>query len=145
MNESSVFVSVGQTSTEQQEDFVRAIEERLRSQGLIPHTLGRDTWSADAPLKVISGLMDRCVGVVIIALERTYFPVGIERRGGPKEVALAEIRLPTPWNQIEAAMAYTRGLPLMVIAEAGLRNEGLLDRGHDWYVQSVKPELASLN
>ena len=41
-------------------------------------------------------------------------------------------------------MAYARGLPLMVIVEAGLKSEGLLERGYDWYVQSVKPDAAAL-
>jgi hypothetical protein len=145
MNELNVFVSVGGTATEQQEAFVRAVEDRLRSEGLVPHTVGRNTFSADAPLKTVTELLDRCSGTVVIALERSYFASGTEKRGGPKESALADIRLPTPWNQIEAAMAYARGLPLLLVVEAGLKSEGLLERGYDWYVQWVKPEAAALN
>jgi hypothetical protein len=145
MNELNVFVSVGGTATEQQEAFVRSVEDRLRSEGLVPHTVGRNTFSADAPLKAVTQLLDRCAGTVVIALERSYFASGTEKRGGPKEAALADVKLPTPWNHIEAAMAYTRGLPLMVIVEAGLKSEGLLERGYDWYVQSVKPEAAALH
>lgn len=144
MNELNVFVSVGGTATEQQEAFVRAVEDRLRSEGLVPHTVGRNTFSADAPLKAVTELLDRCSGTVVIALERTYFATGIEKRGGPKESALTEVKLPTPWNHIEAAMSYARGLPLMVIVEAGLKSEGLLERGYDWYVQWVNPEAAAL-
>jgi len=144
MNELHVFVSVGGTANEQQEDFVRAVEARLRSEGLIPHTVGRNTFSSDAPLKAVTELLDSCCGTVVIALERTYFETGVEKRGGPKESPLADIRLPTPWNQIEAAMAYSRGHPLMVIVESGLKSEGLLERGNDWYVQWVKPEAAAL-
>lgn len=145
VNELNVFVSVGGTSTEKQEAFVRAVEDRLRSEGLVPHTVGRNTFSANAPLKTVSELLDRCSGTVVIALERTYFGAGIEKRGGPKESALTEVKLPTPWNQIEAAMSYTCGLPLMVIVEAGLKSEGLLEPGYDWYVQWVKPEAAALS
>ncbi|MFO0872472.1 MAG: hypothetical protein U0575_00685 [Phycisphaerales bacterium] len=144
MNELNVFVSVGGTATEKQEAFVRAVEDRLRSEGLAPHTVGRNTFSADAPLKTVTELLDKCSGAVVIALERTYFPAGIEKRGGPKESTLTEIKLPTPWNQIEAAMSYARGLPLLVIVEAGLKSEGLLERGYDWYVQWVNPEAAAL-
>jgi len=143
MNELNVFVSVGGTATDQQEQFVRAVEDRLRSEGLIPHTVGRNTFNSDAPLKAVTECMDECSGTVVIALERTYFPSGIEKRG-PKESPLSDVRLPTPWNQIEAAMAYGRGHPLMVIMESGLKSEGLLDRGYDWYVQSIKPESAAL-
>ncbi len=145
MNELNVFVSVGGTATEQQEAFIRAVEDRLRSEGLIPHTVGRNTFSADAPLRTVTELLDRCSGTVVIALERMYFPKGAEKRNGPKETTLVDVKLPTPWNQIEAAMAYSRGHPLMVIVEQGIRSEGLLERGYDWYVQTVKPDPAALN
>jgi hypothetical protein len=145
MNELNVFVSVGGTATEQQETFIRAVEDRLRSEGLAPHTVGRNTFSSDAPLKAVTELLDKCSGTVVIALERTYFASGVEKRGGPKESSLSDIKLPTPWNQIEAAMAYSRGHPLMVIVESGLRSEGLLERGNDWYVQWVKPDAAALS
>ena len=144
MAQLNAFLSVGSTATQAQDDFVRAVEDRLRSAGIITHTVGRNTFSCDAPLKTISQLMDRCSGVVVIALERTYFPSGLERRGGPKQTALEDVKLPTPWNQIEAAMAYSRGLPLLVLVEAGLRSEGLLERGYDWYVQWVQPDSSAL-
>ncbi|MCU4121614.1 hypothetical protein [Variovorax sp. N23] len=96
-------MSVGGTATEQQETFIREVEERLRSEGLVPHTVGRNTFSSDSPLKTVTELLDKCSGTVVIALERTFFASGIEKRGGPKELLLSDIRLPTPWNQIEAA------------------------------------------
>jgi hypothetical protein len=144
MEERDVFVSVGGTATNEQEVFVRAVEDRLRSEGLIPCTVGRNTFSSDAPLKAVTELLDKCSGVVVIALERTYFPSGIEKRGGTKQADLGEVKLPTPWNHVEAAMGYTRGLPLLVIVESGLKSEGLLERGNDWYVQSVRPEPQAL-
>ncbi|MCP8688772.1 hypothetical protein [Marinobacterium sedimentorum] len=76
MSELNLFVSVGGTATEQQEVFVRAVEDRLRSEGLIPHTVGRNTISADSPLKAVTQLLDNCCATVVIALERMYFPAG---------------------------------------------------------------------
>jgi hypothetical protein len=142
--ERHIFVSVGGTANSQQEDFVRAVEDRLRGEGMIPHTVGRNTFSSDAPLKAVTELMKKCSGAVVIALERSFFPSGISKRGGPREAVLSEIKLPTPWNQIEAAMAYSVSLPLLVIVEAGLQNEGLLEKGYDWYVQEVSLQSASL-
>ena len=89
--------------------------------------------------------MGQCFGTVVIALERTYFEQGIEKRGGANQKHLANVTLPTPWNQIEAAMSYSRGLPLLVIVEKGLKPEGLLERGYDWYVQEVDVDPAVLN
>ncbi|NYF52467.1 hypothetical protein [Tunturiibacter gelidoferens] len=143
--DTNVFVSVGSTGTEAQESFVRAIEERIRAEGMTPHTVNRNTFTAGAPLDAVAELMKTCTGAVVIALERTYFPSGIEKRGGTQEHPLSETKLPTPWNQIEAAMAYAKGLPLMVIVEKGIKEEGLLDRGYNWYVQSVVPAPASLS
>jgi hypothetical protein len=139
-----IFVSVGQVANDQQDQFIRSIEDRLRAEALIPQTVGRNVFSADRPLITIKECMDSCSGVVVVALERKFFSSGIERRGGPRETKLADIKLATPWNQIEAAMAYDRGIPLMVIVEEGVTEEGLLERGNDWYVQTVKPEPSAL-
>jgi hypothetical protein len=145
MEEKLIFVSVGATATAEQESFVRLIEDRLRSESLTPKTVGRNTFSADAPLKAITELMEHCSGIVVIALERSYFPAGLDKRGGPRQVSLTDTRLPTPWNQIEAAMAYTKHLPLLVIVEAGLKAEGLLESGYDWYVQTLPLEATALS
>jgi len=145
MAEINIFVSVGGTANDEQETFVRAVEERLRSEGFNPHTVGRNTFSADAPLKTVNTLLDKCSGTVVIALERTYFSSGVQKRNGPQEVKLSETCLSTPWNQIEAALSYGRGLPLLVIVADTVKSEGLLEPGYDWYVQRVKPITASLN
>ena len=144
MKQLDIFVSVGGTANERQEKFVLAVEERLRSEGLSPHTVGRNTFSAGAPLKTVTELIDKCSGSVVIALERSHFETGLEKRGGPKESTLNNVKLPTPWNQIEAALSYARGLPLLVIVESGVRNEGLLEHGYDWYVQTVETDASAL-
>ena len=41
-------------------------------------------------------------------------------------------------------MAYSQGHPLMMIVEQGVRSEGLLERGHDWYVQTMKADPVAL-
>jgi hypothetical protein len=140
-----VFLSVGSTANDAQESFVRAVEDRLRGEGLIPHTVGRNTFSSDSPFKAVTELMDRCSGVVVIALERLYVEQGAEKRGGPNQDSLSKVKIATPWNQVEAAMAYCRGFPLLVLVEDGLRADGLLEKGFDWYVQTIKVDPSSLH
>ena len=132
-----IFLSVGKTSTKEQEDFVAAVEDYFRSYGLLPQTVGRTYFSSIQPLKAVDDLMRQCCGTVIIAFERIHIEVGTEKRGSLEERHLENDALPTVWNQIEAAMAYTLGHPLLVIIEQGLRSEGLLERGYDWYVNWV--------
>ncbi|NMH26495.1 hypothetical protein [Flavobacterium silvaticum] len=144
MEQKKVFISVGGTATTEQEDFVKLIEDRLRSENLIPSTVGRNNFTSDSPLKAVKELMNECSGILIIALERTYFENGIEKRGGSQETSLSQIKFSTPWNQIESGMAYAKGLPILVVLEKGLREEGLLERGYDWYIMRVLPNQQSL-
>ncbi|MGV6849035.1 MAG: hypothetical protein ACWA5A_11735 [Marinibacterium sp.] len=141
----NVFLSVGGTANKTQETFVTELENRLRAEGLTPNTVGRNTFSSDAPLKTVEELMSRCDGTIVLALERTFLAKGSEKRGGEKERELENVSFATPWNQIEAAMSYANGMPLLVIVEEGLKLEGLLEPGYDWYVQNVPLASQSLN
>ena len=145
MEQNKIFISVGGTSTAEQEEFVKAVEQRLTSENLIPNTVGRNKFSANAPLLAVKELMEDCTGLIIIALERTYFEKGKERRGSSKEKELNDVKFTTPWNQIEAGMAYAKGLPILAIIEDGIRVEGLLEKGYDWYVLTVDPNVNALS
>ena len=133
-----VFLSVGRTSTEAQEAFVRGVEELLREHDFMPHNLGRSDYSAKQPLQAIQELMDGCAGSVIVAFERLFVESGVERRGSVDARDIAAQGITTVWNQIEAAMAYAKGHPLLVIVEKGIVQQGLLSHGADWYVQEVE-------
>jgi hypothetical protein len=144
MAAASVFLSVGRTSTPRQETFVSALEQLMRRHGLRPQTVGRTSFSVDQPLKHVANLMRECSGTMIVAFERVYIERGAERRGSENELRLGECGLPTVWNQIEATMSYVLDLPLMVLVEHGLRSEGLLEKGYDWYVQWVDLDATTL-
>jgi hypothetical protein len=132
-----IFVSVGRTSTPQQEEFVSAIESHMRRNGLDPLALGRNFYSSQQPLRAIDELMSQCSGVAIVGFERLRITHAVDRKGSDLECQLADVTLPSVWNQIEAAMGYTRGLPLLVLIQQELRAEGLLEPGYDWYVKRL--------
>jgi hypothetical protein len=129
-----VFISVGRAATERQKEFVRSTEQLLLQRSMQPC---RAQFSSVQPLKKIEEVMRQCAGTVIIAFERVFVERGSELRSGEDEKALESERLPSVWNQIEAAMAYGMGHPLLVLCETGLRIEGLLDDRYDWYVQRI--------
>ena len=130
-----IFLSVGQTATLEQQQFVEACEQLLIRNGLTPRTVGRTDFVQDKPLKRIKEVMLECSGTIIIALERLHIHAGLELRNGENEVALVNCNIPTVWTQIEAAMAYTLGHPLLAIVESGLRPEGFLEEGYEWYIE----------
>jgi hypothetical protein len=88
--------------------------------------------------------LESCAGAVIIAFERTHVSEGVDRGRPVPENALRDRALTTVWNQIEAAMAYTLGRPLLVIVEEGLVSEGLLGARNDWSVQWLPLDPARL-
>jgi hypothetical protein len=144
MTSNEVFLSVGTPATAEQEAFVRAVEDRLRRAGLTPFTVGRNVFSHEPPIKAVKQLMEKSAGAVVVALERSFFSGGLENRGGRHESSLSNVKLATPWNQIEAAMAYANGLPLLIILESGLKDEGLLEAGYGCFIHTVEPTPAVL-
>jgi hypothetical protein len=140
-----VFVSVGTGLNPKHETFVAAVEARLRSEGLNPCTVGRNVFSTDPPLRTVTDLMDRCHGTVVIATERYFVPNGVERRGSERETPLKNVAFTTSWNQIEAAMGYARGHPLLVLVDSSLKADGLLEQGNEWFVQRLDTIPQALN
>ena len=132
-----VFLSVGGGRTEDQEAFVNSIKDYFRSRGLQAQTVDEYGSTNRQPLKDVEYRMKRCYGAVVIAFERTRIGVGVSRPGVKPPKELKDVRLPPVWNQIEAAMAYTRGLPLLVLIENGLQEEGMLESRYDWRVKQV--------
>ncbi len=131
-----VFLSVGRTFNGQQHAFVASVAALLARNGLSALTVA----TADAredPLRLVMSLMDRCGAAVIIALERLAIDEGREWRGAAHERAIAGASLPTPWNQIEGALAYAKALPVLVLKENGVRAEGLLEAGWQRYIHSA--------
>jgi len=139
-----VFLSVGRTSTDDQERLVASLEATLRSLEVAPRTVGRNDFSSKAPLKRIEEVLGECHGTVVLAFERSWAPSVTSRRGSVDQALLSEVRLPTVWNQIEAALSYGKGLPLLVIVETGLLPEGLLEARYDWYVQTIPMDVTAL-
>ncbi|MBC7770349.1 MAG: hypothetical protein H7124_16325 [Phycisphaerales bacterium] len=133
----NVFLSCGGVSTEAQERFVSAVERQFEASGLRPLTIGRNVFDHGQPLKLVDKVMRGCAGAAILAYERLHIADGKDRRGSPRERAVRDQATATPWNQIEAALAYSLRLPLLVIVENGLRQEGLLESGYDWRVVTL--------
>jgi hypothetical protein len=140
----NVFLSVGRAFSDIQESFISSIERHLEQSGLRPRTVGRNEFSYKQPLQLVDDLMERSAGALVIALERLSIETGFERRGTPAQTVVTNIAIPTPWNQIEAAFAYAKRIPLLVIRENKVRPEGLLEGRYDWYVHATDLDASFL-
>ena len=139
-----VYLSAGRPATKEQEEFLQAVERFLKQHDLNPLTPGRSHLANKQPLKAVEKCMHGCKGIVVVAYERLYAPLAIELRGGPDKKEHEHAMVPTVWNQVEGAMAYTLGLPVLIIAQKGLRSEALLESKYDWNVQWVDVDAKSL-
>lgn len=133
----NVFLSVGRPFTAEQEGVVASVEAHLAQHGLRARTVGRNMFTHKDPLPFVSGLMDQSAGALVIALERIAVEQGLERRGAPEQRAISNVAIATPWNQIEAAFAFAKGIPLLVIRERSVRADGLLERNYGWHVHAT--------
>lgn len=143
-NKKSVFISIGRPFNEDQEFFLTSLMELLRQNDLEPRVINKTDYPTGNPLADISRVMKECSGTIVVAYERTYYYSGVEKRSSQEEKRVGEIKYTTPWNQIEAAMAYALGMPILVLLESDVKEEGLLEGKYDWYVERVDITKSSL-
>ena len=125
-----VFVSAGTPGNDAQRVFRDAIVRAIDTAGLVPRLMTERDWDYKNPLRGLRRAMSDCSGAIVVAYARYQFPSGVEiRTEGARP--LTDITFPTAWNQIEAAMAYEKGLPLLVVAQAGLRADAIFEGTHD--------------
>ncbi len=121
-----VFVSAGTPADETQQAFRDAVINAVDLAGLEPRIMDSSDWDYKNPLRGVRRVMEECDGAIVIAYARYRFDDGLELRSGGNS-QLGAVDFPTAWNQIEAAMAYEKGLPLLVVAQNGLRPDALLE------------------
>ena len=129
----SVFLSYPKPCFGKQEAFIQRINAYLTQRGIAPRTLGVTDYDMYAPLKAIRRLMLESNGLITVAFRRTYVEKGTARFRTDiqklQEVPIDGRWLTTPWAHIEPAMAYQLGLPILILREQGVLDDGILERG----------------
>jgi hypothetical protein len=129
----SVFLSYPKPCMSEQQQFIDRVSEYLDSRGFAARTLGVTDYDMDAPLKAIRRLMLESNGLITVAFRRTYIEKGEGNyRTNITSLAgypLSDQWLTSPWAHIEPAMAYQIGLPILILREQGVIEEGLLQKG----------------
>jgi hypothetical protein len=129
----SVFISHPTPHLQKQIAFVTCLSDCLNRNQLNPLTMGVNTYDMDAPLAGIRRLMVGCCGLISIAFRRAHVSQITYRRGsdieGVEEKIVRDGWLTSPYIQIEPAMAFQLGLPILILKEKGVVAEGVLERG----------------
>jgi hypothetical protein len=124
------------------EELVSLLRDRCH---VDPRIIGLNEYPPGSPLDKIRDVMSSCDGVLVVAYERKHVTAGRERPGGIGERDLAGERYTTTWNHVESAIAFSLRLPLYIICEDGLTEEGLIESKIDWFVNHIefRPEVLS--
>lgn len=96
----------------------------LRDVGLNPRTLGVTDLPARVPLDEVIEILDECSGAIILGYPQMKVSSGAKKN---RKITKSFL-LPTEWNHIEAALAYARGFPIMIIHHKGISG-GVFERG----------------
>jgi hypothetical protein len=123
----SIFVSRPTKLTKEFDAAYKPFHSYLQSKHKLRlRRLGDTDHSPEPPLRAIIDLMSECRGAIILGYPQVeiyqHVRKSIEIRQDPTML------FPTPWNQIEGALAYGTKLPVLVIAHAGIGG-GIFDHG----------------
>ncbi len=125
----SVFLSYPKPFNDEQEGFVHSVTDYLVSRGLEPRTLGVTDYDIDSPLKAIRRLMLESNGLITIAFKRAVIKNGAGKPSTDQEYSLDGQWLTSPYSHIEPAMAFQIGLPVLILRENGVIEDGILEKG----------------
>lgn len=112
-----------------QEESTRIIFGMIKRYKLEWRALGRSDYPADLPLKEVLRMVKHCSGGIILGFEQFRAATGEFRPKSPRaQIATSPVSFPTPWNQLEAGILFSAGLPIMIFREAGITG-GIFDIG----------------
>ncbi|WP_056475849.1 hypothetical protein [Bacillus sp. FJAT-25509] len=127
-----IFVSRPNNLDENQERTMQKIEGLLGARGMRVRTIGKTDFPNVSPMKAVEQLMRQCSGAIILGFPQTKIQRGISKPNTESEKTIKDTLLPTPWNHIEASMAFVLDLPMLVIRDKGLEG-GVFDIGVTGY------------
>lgn len=111
-----------------QAESAEIIHKLVRRYKLEWRALGRSDYPNETPLKEVLRMVRHCSGGIILGFEQFRAPAGVFRAGSAKASAAADVAFPTPWNQLEAGILFSAGLPMMIFREPKIQG-GVFDAG----------------
>lgn len=98
----------------------------LLSHSLRPRRLGASDYPRKAPLREVINVMKCCRGAIVLGYPQVSMRHEVRHCGRPTN-DWGHV-FPTPWNQIEGALAYREGFPVLVVAQHNVTG-GVFDYG----------------
>jgi hypothetical protein len=121
-----VFLSYATPYNRLQSLFLDRIIMELRNVLLFPRTLGVSDLETEVPIAAIRHMILSSYGLLAVAFRRVLIERAVSRPGTPREMVYTNQWLSSPYLQIEPSMAYQQGLPILILVENGVIQDGTL-------------------
>lgn len=129
----SVFLSYPKPYLKKQQEFINKVKEYLDARGIETRTIGVTDYNMQEPLVGIRRILNESNGLLAIAFRRTHIEKACEKPNtdvdGMDEKDINNKWLTSAYCQIEPAMAFQIGLPILIFREKGVIADGILEKG----------------
>jgi hypothetical protein len=115
----NIFISRPTVIEEAFERCYSSFEAYLHSLDITPRRLGRSDYSYKAPLRAVMDIIDQCCGTIVMGYPQLQFHHEVGRSAQVQN--RVGYVFPTPWNQIEGALAFRANTPVLVVAYSALQ------------------------
>lgn len=139
MNESNILVFLSRPNPflNNQKLFLDKFIEMLKSFDIKTVTLQADNYDLTDSLNYLKGIMRQCYGIIVIGFQQIFIDKGCKKRGGrqnpnfyyPEESDISGQALTSPFCHIEGTIGLMYDLPLLIVNEEGVREEGIISGG----------------
>lgn len=132
-----VFLSRPNPFLNEHQYFLDKLQEMLDEADLKTLTLQADNYDLTDSINYLRGMIRQCYGIIIVSFKQIYIEKGKKKKGGranpqyffPEEIDVSGQALTSPFCHIEGTIGILNDLPLLIINEEGVREEGIIKGG----------------
>lgn len=132
-----VFLSRPNPFIDSHQYFIKKLQEEFDKYDIQTITLQADNYDLTDSLNYLKGMIKQCYGIAIIGFKQMFIDKGSKKKGGtvnpnffyPNEIDISGQALTSPFCHIEGTIGLLNDLPLLIINEEGVREEGIIKGG----------------
>lgn len=132
-----IFLSRPNPFLDSQQLFINKLQRLLNTANFETLTLQADNYDLTDSINYLRGMIRQCYGIIIIGFKQIFIEKGQKKRGGasnpeyfsPQEIDVSGQALTSPFCHIEGTIGILNDLPLLIINEEGVREEGIIKGG----------------
>lgn len=132
-----VFLSRPNPFLDSQQIFLDKLKDFLKKYNIRTITLQADNYDLTDSINYLKGMIRQCYGIIIVSFNQLYIDSGSKKKGGkpnhnyfhPEEIDVSGESLTSPFCHIEGTIGILYDLPLLIMNQDGVREEGIIKGG----------------